>query len=349
MLKLRRDLTRRAHALPIMLFAFGRSEGRYYIANGKRNYWKNVPNSLAKHLNKNHVLQAISFGIEDTWFFTEAPHEGTNGSYCLSSAAAVYYPQVWEIYQSDENINWVAFGPRGHYIVDTQKQLYHSDTEMVRQYEKGAGVPLRCASFGYDGAWVCVEDDGEIRSSGLSAKVQVALEKKAVRNVQLSANSSTIFFIEYVDGETAWSMPSSWSSNIESIGNISVRLDDPGAPGGMLTVCQRGMHLLKQHRTKRLSTNHLCLRAQARYILRIEWATGQLERYRRLGCYNAAQTRGHDAGLLSRRKWSVVLETRWLQLFVDCNEGGLPRSLAHLHVGRGDQLGGVWASGVLYH
>ncbi|KAF7362583.1 ADP-ribosylation [Mycena venus] len=216
-----------------MLFAFGRSEGSYYIANGKRNYWKNVPNSLAKHLNKNYVLQAISFGVGDTWFFREAPRDGTNGSYCLSSAAAVYYPCVQEIYQSDEAINWVAFGPRGQYVVDTQEQVYHSNTdkEIVRQYEDGDAVPLRCASFGYEGAWVCVEDDGVIRSSGLSAKVQAALGKKAVRNVQLSANSSTTFFIEYVDGQTEWSMPSSWCSNIESIENISVRLDDPGAPG----------------------------------------------------------------------------------------------------------------------
>jgi hypothetical protein len=101
----------------------------------------------------------------------------------VSSAAAVYYPRVQEIYQSDEVINWVAFGPRGHYVVDTQKRLYHSNTgkEIVRQYEKGGSVPLRCASFGHDGAWVCVEDDGVIRSSGLSAKVQAALDKKAVR------------------------------------------------------------------------------------------------------------------------------------------------------------------------
>ncbi|KAJ7705721.1 hypothetical protein B0H16DRAFT_1635894 [Mycena metata] len=214
-----------------MLFAFGRSEGRYYIANGKRNYWKNVPNSLAQHLKKEHVLHAISFGVEDTWFFKEASRDGS--SYCLSSAAAVYYPRVHEIYQSDEAINWVAFGPREQYVVDTQQRLYHSNTgkEMVRQYKDGGTVSLRCASFGHDGAWVCVEDDGAIWSSGLSAKVQAALDKKAVRNVQLSANSPIIFFIEYVDGETTWNMPSSWSSDIESIVNISVRLDDPGAPG----------------------------------------------------------------------------------------------------------------------
>jgi hypothetical protein len=126
-------------------------------------------------------------------------------------------------------INWIAFGPNGNYVVDTDNKLYRSDTGIVREYKDGGDqVPLRCASFGYDGAWVCVEDDGEIRSHGLSVAIKDALNKKAVRvrsglsvqplvgcehcsqNVQLSANSSSAYFIEYVDGDTKWSMPPSW-------------------------------------------------------------------------------------------------------------------------------------------
>ncbi|KAF8179382.1 hypothetical protein K438DRAFT_1977436 [Mycena galopus ATCC 62051] len=144
----------------------------------------------------------------------------------LSTAAAIYYPGVQEIFESDDVINWVAFGPHGQYVVDTQKSLHHTDDDVVRQYDNGGVVPLRCASFGYEGAWVCVEDDGVIRSSGLSAKVKAALDKKAVRNIQLSAHSSATFFVEYMDGDTTWSMPSTWLSDIQP-----VRLDDPGAPG----------------------------------------------------------------------------------------------------------------------
>ncbi|KAJ6574430.1 hypothetical protein B0H19DRAFT_1254138 [Mycena capillaripes] len=70
-------------------------------------------------------------------------------------------------------------------------------SRIVRKCEKGgAQTPLRCASFGYDGAWVCVEDDAEARSLGLSAKIKAALDKKAVRNVQLSAHLPLAYFIE---------------------------------------------------------------------------------------------------------------------------------------------------------
>ncbi|KAJ6574431.1 hypothetical protein B0H19DRAFT_1230385, partial [Mycena capillaripes] len=215
-----------------MLFAFGRTEGAYYISNGKKNYWKGLSNSLSKHLKRDPLLITISFGVNDTWFYREAPRGGADGSCFLSGSVGIHYPRVTEIQRSNETINWVAFGPSGEYVVDTDNKLYHSETGIVRKYKKGgAQVPLRCASFGYDGAWVCVEDDGEIRSLGLSAKIKAALNKKAVRNVQLSAHSPSVYFIEYVDGETMWSMPSSWHSNIKNIEAISVRLDNPGTPG----------------------------------------------------------------------------------------------------------------------
>ena len=77
-----------------------------------------------------------------------------------------------QICQSGEAINWVAFGPDGKYVVDTDKKLYHSDDGLVRTYkESGKQVPLRSASYGHDGAWVVVEDDGTVRSQGLSEKI----------------------------------------------------------------------------------------------------------------------------------------------------------------------------------
>lgn len=92
----------------------------------------------------------------------------------MSSATAVNYPQVSEIYDENEVINWIAFGPDGDYVVDTDDKLY-SNCNLTRQ------VPLRSASFGYDGAWVVVEDDGKIRSRGLSAKIKTALAEKPVK------------------------------------------------------------------------------------------------------------------------------------------------------------------------
>ena len=104
------------------------------------------------------------------------------GIMSVSSACAVDYPEVSRIFHSGEQINWIAFGSAGEYVVDTKTKLYASDHPITRKYEGGGGkVPLRCASFGCEGAWVCVEDDGEVRSRGLSANVQSALKKKAVR------------------------------------------------------------------------------------------------------------------------------------------------------------------------
>lgn len=94
------------------------------------------------------------------------------------------YPEVWRIFQSDEKINWVAFGPQGYYIVDTDSHIYSSRSDTIlRSYkENGKRVPLRCGSFGYGGAWVVVEDDGVVRSSGLSKSV---LQMVKVGNVRV--------------------------------------------------------------------------------------------------------------------------------------------------------------------
>lgn len=93
------------------------------------------------------------------------------------------YPEVWKIWKSDEPINWVAFGPGGAYIVDTSKNIYaYRAGDILRKYkESGKYVPLRCASFGYGGSWVVVEDDGVIRSHGLSANVRRAMLQAPVR------------------------------------------------------------------------------------------------------------------------------------------------------------------------
>jgi hypothetical protein len=111
----------------------------------------------------------------------------------VSSATVINYPQVSKIFKSDEVINWVAFGPDGDYVVDT-KHLY-SNCNLTREYQGSENsVPLRSASFGYGGAWVVVEDDGEIRSRGLSAKIKAALAKKPVKVGRLLIRSW--YFVE---------------------------------------------------------------------------------------------------------------------------------------------------------
>lgn len=94
------------------------------------------------------------------------------------------YLEVRNIFDRDEVINWVAFGPNGNYVVDTVTRVYASDTAMVRTYDrdgKTTRVPLRCASFGPDGVWAVIEDDGEVRSKGLPQNVKAALGKRSVR------------------------------------------------------------------------------------------------------------------------------------------------------------------------
>lgn len=90
---------------------------------------------------------------------------------------------MWRIWKSDEQINWVAFGPQGYYIIDTEKRIYSSRKSTILRTYKGSNnqVPLRCASFGYGGSWVVVEDDGVIRSHGLGKQVLQAIKKKSVR------------------------------------------------------------------------------------------------------------------------------------------------------------------------
>ncbi|KAG8946535.1 hypothetical protein FRC04_011593 [Tulasnella sp. 424] len=131
----------------------------------------------------------------------------------VSAATAINYPRVKAIYDSDEAINWVAFGPDGAFVIDTTNKLIASDPAMSRTYDRNgikSPVPMRCASFGPEGVWVVVEDDGVIRSRGLPAKVSSALSKKGVRKVELSPVSSNYYFIEYTDGSTDWCIPAEW-------------------------------------------------------------------------------------------------------------------------------------------
>lgn len=101
------------------------------------------------------------------------------------------YPEVWRIFKSNEKINWVAFGPQGYYIVDTDSHIHASRAgTILRNYQHGTVVPLRCGSFGYGGAWVVVENDGVIRSSGLSKQV---LEMLTVGNVRVRRLTHLIY------------------------------------------------------------------------------------------------------------------------------------------------------------
>lgn len=90
---------------------------------------------------------------------------------------------MYKIYKSNTAISWVSFGPDGEYVLLTEEGTWHWQTSIVRKYkESGRIVEMRCVSWGYDGAWVIVEDDGEVRQSrDLSDKISKALKRKDVR------------------------------------------------------------------------------------------------------------------------------------------------------------------------
>lgn len=65
----------------------------------------------------------------------------------------------------------------------TEDGTLHWETDILRKYKTSDRVvQMRCVSWGYDGAWVIVEDDGEVRQSqNLSKKISKALKGKDVR------------------------------------------------------------------------------------------------------------------------------------------------------------------------
>lgn len=102
----------------------------------------------------------------------------------MSRAASVSYPNVKKIYDRGKIMNWVAFGPDGAYVVDTASKLYSSDRSMLSTYKKDGKTiraPLRCVSFGPEGAWVAIDVGGGFRSRGLREDVSTALKLKSVR------------------------------------------------------------------------------------------------------------------------------------------------------------------------
>lgn len=77
----------------------------------------------------------------------------------------------------------MSFGPDGEYVLLTEDGIFHWDTYIVRMDEDtGLIVGIQCVSWGFDGAWVIVEDDGQVRQSrNLSKKIRKALKVKDVR------------------------------------------------------------------------------------------------------------------------------------------------------------------------
>ncbi|KAG8986571.1 hypothetical protein FRB93_005233 [Tulasnella sp. JGI-2019a] len=213
-----------------MLFAFGSSPGSFYAAHGRNAYWKGLPDTLEKYLNTDRpLLHSLSVGESGAWFTKEMPSNESFGSYLVSSASSIAYKGVDEIFRSNEVMNWVAFGPNGAYVVDTTKTAHISSSSMARKYAgKSLQFSLRCASFGFNGSWVLIEDDGKICSHGLSKKITTALKANPVRMVSLSPATDGAFFIEYTDGTTNFSLPLPLHVYIDKIERMPVLLDRPG-------------------------------------------------------------------------------------------------------------------------
>lgn len=189
-----------------------------------------MPNTLIPTLRGEPWFRTISFGEDGAYFWKEMGKADSAGAYCMSAATAISYPLVKAIYDSDEGINWVAFGPDGAFVIDTTSKLISSDPTMTRTYLRNgipSRVPLRCASFGPDGVWVVVEDDGEVRSKGLPMNVSLALLRKEIRKIELSPFSALYYFIEYTDGSTDWCLPVEWQPSVRNIETLSIQMDEP--------------------------------------------------------------------------------------------------------------------------
>ncbi|KAG9024211.1 hypothetical protein FRB95_011949 [Tulasnella sp. JGI-2019a] len=211
-----------------MLFAFGHTPGSLYIAHGRNAYWQGLPPDLGTYLKKEHRwLSSLSVSRSGASFHKEMPKYRSTRSGSRAQLLDVgRYKRVEEIHDSGEVINWVAFGPEDTYVVNTSKRTYSSNTSMLRNKKgKNTPIPLRCASFGYNGSWAVVEDDGEVRSSGLPGNIKAALESGPVRRIALSLHSITRYFIEYTDGETKFSLPESWHEHITKVERTSIQLD----------------------------------------------------------------------------------------------------------------------------
>ncbi|KAG9024454.1 hypothetical protein FRB95_011467 [Tulasnella sp. JGI-2019a] len=211
-----------------MLFAFGRKPESFFAEHGRERKWQALPNALDDFLKEQRVLRTLSMGEDGAWFYRELPRWDGNGKYCVSSATDRAYPGVKHLYDRKELIEWIAFGRPGHFLLVTETYAHTSerDSHMVRTYEKDDQifqVPIRCASFGYEGSWVVVEEDGEVRSWGVSEFVEEELHRQPVRRVELSHFDPSAFFIEYTDGTTTWSLPAAWQSTVQMVQKMPIQ------------------------------------------------------------------------------------------------------------------------------
>ncbi|KAJ6616358.1 hypothetical protein B0H10DRAFT_1400364 [Mycena sp. CBHHK59/15] len=221
-----------------IIFAFGHKIGTYCISNGRQAQWSGIGDSdVTERLKRAGTMQAFSLGENGACFWRQG------GSSWLSGQAKMAYPEVWRINNSNEKINWVAFGPQGYYIVDTDSRIYASRSgTILRSYTvSGKRVPLRCGSFGYGGAWVVVEDDGVIRSSGLSKSVLQKVKVGNVRNVQLSMTDPDQCYVEYMDGTSDWTIPKDWHDDVS---RIEDNLPKPSTASNNTNTGTQRLHLI---------------------------------------------------------------------------------------------------------
>ncbi|KAG8929151.1 hypothetical protein FRC00_001531 [Tulasnella sp. 408] len=195
-----------------IVFVFGPKPDSYCMAHKGHTAWKSCPKELSNRVQEMGAPSAVSMGEDGALFWK------IDSQYYVSSETEIAYPEVWKIWKTDKDINWVAFGPEGYYIVDTPKCIYASrEDQILRKFENGKQVPIRCASFGYGGSWVIIEDDGVVRSHGLESNVREALLMGNVRHVALSWVDPTHYYIEYTDGATYWNLPEDWTSKVSRI------------------------------------------------------------------------------------------------------------------------------------
>ncbi|KAG8916619.1 hypothetical protein FRC01_002957, partial [Tulasnella sp. 417] len=202
---------------PKIIFAFGPKPDTYCMTHPDRTKFGACPSKLSTLLREPGSPSAVSIGEGGAFFWRK-----DTGS-IVSKETEMVYPEVWKIWNRNEVINWVVFGPEGYYIIETPQDIYASRQNEILRVSKADSkpVPIRCASFGWGGCWVIIEADGTVRSHRLKMNVRKALLRGSVRYVSLSWTDPNQFYIEYMDKTSDWSLPGSWHQIVSDIeGNL---------------------------------------------------------------------------------------------------------------------------------
>lgn len=204
-----------------MIFVFGPARDSFYVKNGKKSYWNNLPPTLDRLLRTEPSCSVEK--VEGLELFP-------NGGYFLSCSNGKWAsenvpPHISKIIaqKGPENCTGVefdAYSPQTYMIATTERVICNGIPQDMLEaaFEFNFLGGTRMMALGCHGTWIIQPHVGPIRFNVRSAWLREQLtEGKHIKSLTLSPYNDQFAFIEFEGGNAAYMVPESWRPAIDNV------------------------------------------------------------------------------------------------------------------------------------